>query len=252
MTVEVELVVGFVLAVVRASAWVAVVPPFHTRLIPVPVKVGLAVALALPVAPRLAEDPPTEAGPLLVAVLVQVTAGLALGFLTQLLFTAVQAAGELLDLFVGYTIASTYDPFTGATQAVLGRFFYLLAATLLFAVDGHLLLVRGFLDSYAAVPADADALAVSAEVVLGAVTTFFLAAVQLAAPLLGALFLAEVALGLLARAAPMMNVFVLGFPAKILLALGLVGLVLPHLPDVVVDLVTASVRSGAAVARLLA
>ena len=248
-----DLVLGFVLAVLRSSAWVIVCPPFNTRMIPAPVKIGLAVALALPAAPRIAAtSPPTDIASLITAAAMQIAAGLTLGFITLLLFAALQAAGELLDLFAGFTIASTYDPFSNANQAVLGRFYYLLAITLLFALDGHLMLVRGFLSSFTALPADGVSISDLSMVLVRNLSMFFMAAIELAAPLLGALFLTEVALGLLSRAAPQMNVFVLGFAIKILLTLGLVGLALPRLPGAVNAIVEASLRTGAAVARIFA
>jgi flagellar biosynthetic protein FliR len=244
----VDLVLGFVLAVVRTAAWIAVAPPFNTRMIPAPAKVGFAVALAVPVAPQIAATaPPPEVGPLVMATLMQVAVGLALGFVVQMIFAAVQAAGELVDLFAGFTIAATYDPFTNANQAVFGRFYQLLAIALLFALDGHLLLVRGLLDSFAVVPSGVPDLGATVGELVDALGLFFLSALQIAAPLLGALFLTEVALGLLSKAAPQMNVFTLGFPIKILLTIGLVGLALPLLPNAVDGLVRAAVRSGTVV-----
>ncbi len=241
----VDLVLGFVLAVVRASAWLVVAPPFNTRMIPVQAKIGFAVALAIPVGPRIAAQAPTpEVLPLIEATLLQIAAGLALGFLTQMIFAAVQAAGELVDLFAGYTIASTYDPFTGASQAVFGRFYYLVAMTLLFVLDGHLLLVRGFLDSFAAMPTGVPDLGSVSALLIDSLGMFFLAALEIAAPVLAVLFLTEVALGLLSKAAPQMNVFVLGFPVKILLCLGMVALTLPLLPNVLERLVRTAVRGG--------
>lgn len=247
LSLSTDLVLGFVLAVVRASAWLVVSPPFNTRMVPVQAKMALAVALAIPVTPQVAATaPPPELVPLVIATLLQVGAGLVLGFLTQLVFAAVQAAGELVDLFAGFTIAATYDPFTNANQAVFGRFYQLLAVAILFAIDGHLMLVRGFLDSFAATPSGAPDFGSLSALLVDSLGMFFLAALEIAAPVLGALFLTEVALGLLSKAAPQMNVFTLGFPIKILLSLVLVGLTLPHLPSVVGNLVRAAVRSGTA------
>ena len=244
-SVPVDLVLGFVLAVVRSAAWLAVAPPFNTRMIPAPAKVAFAVALAIPVAPRIAATaPPPEVGPLIMATLLQVAAGLALGFVVQLLFAAVQAAGELIDLFAGFTIAATYDPFTNANQAVFGRLYQLLAIAMLFAVDGHLMLVNGLLSSFDAVPSGMPDLGATSGDLLDALGLFFLSALEIAAPVIGALFLTEVALGLLSKAAPQMNVFTLGFPIKILLTFGLVGLALPLLPSAVDGLVEAGVRAG--------
>ena len=244
----VDMVLGFVLAVVRAAAWLAVAPPFNTRMVPSQAKVAFAVALAIPVTPAVAAQAPApEVGPLIVATLLQIGAGLALGFLTQLVFAAVQAAGELIDLFAGYTIAATYDPFTNANQAVFGRFYQLLAMALLFGSGGHVILVKGFLNSYAAMPTGTPDFGSISDLLIDQLGMFFLAAIQIAAPVLGALFLAEVALGMLSKATPQMNVFVLGFPFKILLTLAVVGLTLPMMPNIIEQLVRTAVLGGNAV-----
>lgn len=253
MTVQAPaaLIVAYVLGVVRASAWLVLLPPFNTRAIPTVVKVGLAAALALPAAPRLAASPPSMDIPsLIVAVLLQVAMGLALGFITMMALSAVQAAGSLIDLFAGFTIAQAFDPISGNQTALFGRFYQLLAATLLFAINGHILLFRGFMTSFDAVGLQAPELGDLSELAVDGLGVFMVAAVEIAAPLLGALFLTEVAMGLLARAAPQMNVFILGFPIKILLTLGLAGLVLPILPEAVGALVERSVRSGNAIVEL--
>lgn len=255
MTLEAPaaLIVAYVLGIVRASAWLVLVPPFGTRAIPTVVKVGLAAALALPAAPRLAADPPSLAIPSLIgAVVLQVAVGLTLGFITMLAFAAVQAAGSLIDMLAGFTVAQAFDPMSGNQTALFGRFYQLLAATLLFAINGHILLFRGFMSSFDAVGLQVPPLGRIAEVTVDGLDVFMIAAVEIAAPLLAALFLTEVALGLLARAAPHMNVFVIGFPLKILLTIGLVGLVLPVLPGALESLLTRSVRSGTAIVELFA
>ena len=87
------------LGTVRASAWLIVCPPFNSRLLPAPVKALLALALALPMAPKLAGAvPKAELGALTVSAIEQVVVGAALGFVTAIFFAAVQAAGDLLDV----------------------------------------------------------------------------------------------------------------------------------------------------------
>jgi flagellar biosynthesis protein FliR len=245
---DTDLLVGFLLALIRASAWLLLVPPFGTRAIPMPVKVGFAAALALPVANDVALTAPApEIAPLIGAAAVQVAVGASLGFIVYLFFAAVQAAGELVDLFGGFTVAPAYDPLSNAQSSTFGRFYQLLATTLLFAINGHLLLVRGFLTSYDAVGATPTLEDLSGQLVAN-VGSFFLAALEIAAPLLAALFLAEVALGLLSKAAPQMNVFMVGFPAKIVLVLALAGLALPLLPGAVSSLVDNAIRAGSELA----
>jgi flagellar biosynthetic protein FliR len=241
-----NLLVGFLLALVRASAWLVIAPPFNTRAIPSVVKVGLAGALALPMASRLATSAPSlDPAPFAGAVFIQLLAGLALGFLTFLLFSAVQAAGELLDVFGGFTVAAAYDPLSDATSAVMGRVYQLLAVTLVFAVDGQRWLVAGFLRSYDVLPGthglDLSRLAHALTTGIG---VFFVAAVEIAAPLIGALFLADVGLALLSRASPYLNVMQLGFPVKIMLTLALVGLSLVALPQAVHNLIDDALRAA--------
>jgi flagellar biosynthetic protein FliR len=250
MTVDVAtpLLVGFLLATVRGAAWLVVSPPFNSRVIPGPVKAALAVALAVPVAPKLAASAPEPTlTTLLGGVVVQVLAGVALGFVTYLLFAAVQAAGDLMDLFGGFSLAYGFDPLSMQQNSVFGRLHSLLALMLLFALDGHLLVIHGFLTSYDALPLDATmSLGDLARLVTTGIGQFFVAALQIAAPLIGVLFLVDVALGLLTRVSPALNAFALGFPAKIFATLLLVAAALPVLPQAVEWVVSLALRAGRA------
>jgi flagellar biosynthetic protein FliR len=249
LTLPPGVIVAFLLALVRASAWVAIAPPFSNKMIPSKVKVILAAAIALSVASKLSPQVPVtglDTPSLIGAVALQVIVGLGLGFMTYLLFSAIQAAGGLIDLFGGFTIASAYDPFSNAQSSMFGRIYQLVSITLLFAIDGHILLVRGFLTSFDAVGTNGLAMNKVSDGMLHALTTFFVSAIEIAAPLLGALFLAEVVLGLLSRAVPQMNVFALGFPFKILLTILLAGLALPLLPDAVSNVLHDGIRAGGA------
>jgi flagellar biosynthetic protein FliR len=239
------LVTGYLLAFLRAAAWVFVCPPFGTRSVPTTVKVGLAGALALVVGPHLAQQAvPLEVAPLLAASALQIAAGLALGFLGVLLFATFSFAGGLIDLVSGYSVAQLFDPGNNAPVSIFGQFYGVLATTLLFAIDGHLLLVRGFLTSFSAAPLTHLSTDILARLLTGDIALFFVSALEIAAPLLAALFLAEAALGLLSRAAPQMNIFQLGLPVKILVTLTLAGLALPLLPDAVSGMTNHVVRQS--------
>jgi flagellar biosynthetic protein FliR len=236
---------GYLLALVRAAAWVFVCPPFGNKSVPTTVKIGLAAALALVVGPRLADQGvPLEVGPLVVAAALQVAAGLALGFLGVLLFATFSFAGGLIDLVSGYSVAQLFDPGNNAPVSIFGQFYGVLATTLLFSIDGHLLLVRGFLTSFTAAPLTHLSTGALTKLLTGDIALFFVSALEIAAPLLAALFLAEAALGLLSRAAPQMNIFQLGLPVKILVTLTLAGLALPLLPDAVSGMANHVVRQS--------
>jgi flagellar biosynthetic protein FliR len=204
----------------------------------------ISMGLALLVTPRLAETAPQmEILPMLSAIVQQVAIGAALGFLTALVFSAIQAAGDLIDLFGGFTLASAFDPFMQTQNSVFGKLYGMLATTLLFSSGGHLLVMRGFLVTYDAVPLNQSlSLSQLDKLFTEGVAQLFVAALQIAGPLIAVLFLADVGLGLLTKVAPQLNAFSLGFPLKILLTLLLAGSALPLLPAAVDGLTEHAVR----------
>ena len=240
--------VAIMLGAARAGAWLMLCPPFNSRLIPAQVKVLLSIGLALPMAPYLTTSVPSiQTSALIGSTILQVFVGAALGFITYLFFAAVQAAGDLLDVFGGFTLAAAYDPLSQNQSSVFGRFYNLVAATLLFASEGHQLILRGFMQSYRTLPLDATfSLETLSKLLTTGIGEMVVAAVQIAGPLIAVLFLTDVAFGLLNRVSPALNAFQLGFPAKIFLLLTLSGTaiaILPRALDSLIDkAVTAVVR----------
>jgi flagellar biosynthetic protein FliR len=224
--------IALLLAAVRAAAWLVITPPFNTRSVPGPVKALLSVAIALPIAPGLtAQVPRLAGGELVLAAAEQVVVGAALGFITSLFFAAIQAAGSIIDLFGGFSLAFAFDPFAMTGTSVFGRFYNIVATALLFATDAHAMILRGFTQSYRSLPLTGTlSLDTLSALLTGGLGQMFLAALQIAGPLVAVLFCTDVALGLLTRVAPALNVFALGFPIKILLTLGVAGAALTLLP----------------------
>jgi flagellar biosynthesis protein FliR len=234
--------VAFALALVRATAWLFISPPFNTRIVPTAIKVGLAAALALAAAPHVDGDAVAlGTAPFVGALLTQAVVGIALGMITLLLVNAIQTAGSLVDLFAGYSLAAVYDPLADHSAAVFGRFYQLIAATLLFATNGHLILVNGFFRSFDAIPVNGLAAGSMAGILTDNLGVFMIAAIEVAGPVIACLFLSEMTLGLLARAAPSLNVFSLAFPLRIVVALLVVGLALPLITPALTNLLHASV-----------
>jgi flagellar biosynthetic protein FliR len=231
LDIDPALLVGFFFALVRAGAWIAVAPPFNSNAVPVRVKIGISAALAMVMAPSFEPTgDPLDTVPFMGALLYQALVGLALGFAVYLLFAAVQAAGQMIDMAGAFSSATLWDPFSNASSTPMGRIFQIVAITILFAVDGHLVVVNGLVTSFHAAPLGGLQLDGLAEFLVDNVTTFFVAAVQIAFPMLAALFLAEVALGLMSRAAPQINILVIGFNVKVLVLIFLGGLTLSVLP----------------------
>lgn len=235
------------LSSLRIVAWLTVAPPFSYRAIPVIVKVGLSVGLALAVTPLQAGATlPTNGLQLGLAALSEVLVGLSMGFVTSLIFSAVAAAGGLVDVFGGFALAQAYDPISMRMNTVFGQFHQLLAFMLLFATGGHLVVVGGLLTSFETLPLGASPnLDGAADVLITAFKMFWVTAVQIAAPLIAVLFVADIGLALLTKIAPQLNALSVMFPAKIGLTLMLFGLSLPVLSSAVSRLVEFSVQATA-------
>jgi flagellar biosynthetic protein FliR len=233
-----QIAAAFVLAVARTAAFVLITPPFNTRGVPSQARVALAIALALPLTPGLAASAPAlTSAELVVRLLVQLATGLALGFLVLVAVSAVQAAGDLIDLVGGFNSSIALDPLLLTQTSVFGRLHQFMAVTVLFATDGHLMIVHGLSRSLQAMPDPRiswDALGQALVADVGGLVT---SALQIAAPIVAAMLVADVSLGLLTRAAPALNAFALAFPLKILFSLLLVGFVIVRLPTSLHDLV---------------
>lgn len=245
LTVAGEPLLAFLLASIRIVAWLAVVPPFASRGIPAPAKVLLSLGLAFAVAPAMAESQiPVDTFGMILTALTQVLIGLALGFLTSLLFAAVAAAGSMVDVFGGFALAQGFDPLSMNSSTIFGKFHQLLATALLFASGGHLLVIGGLLTTFRVMPIgtspDLDG---APELLTKVFEVFFVTAVQIALPLIAVLFIADLGLALMTKVAPALNAMNVMFPAKIGLTLLLVGLSFPVLPGVMDHLVDLSLEA---------
>lgn len=238
-------VIGFLFALVRTTAFMALAPPFNNRSIPRRIKLGVAMGISLALAHKLPADNVSLDGSYILAnVATQLITGLALGMITNVLFAAVGMAGQFIDLFGGFTLAMSMDPMLNAQTSIFGRFYSLIATVMLFAINGHLMVVKGFLTSFEAIPITGISIETFIDMMLKNVSMLMIAAVEIAGPLLAAYFLTEVALGLLGKAAPQMNILQFGFPLKIFLTLLLVGAALPLIPGAMHNLTNDVLQSG--------
>lgn len=246
MVIDVNAVwlVGLLLALVRSLAWLSFTPPFNARSsIPTIVTVATALGLAVIAAPTVAGShvPLTTPG-LLGAVAVQAFTGVVLGVIVQVLITAFPVAGALGDLLGGIVLPAAIDPLSENQTPLLGQFYEQVAVMLLFATGGELFIVDGFLRSFSAVGVTLSSAGGIAQVLTTDVATMFMAALEIACPILIVLFGAQVVLALLAKVAPQMNVWMLGFPLQVILAISLVAICIATLPDYVDNIVQRAVH----------
>ena len=223
------------LAGVRMIAFLVVAPPFSFNAFPLRIKGMLALGLALAVAPRVVPGYASpDTGGFIVALLLEIVTGGVLGFLVLVVFSAIQSAGNLIDLFGGFTLAQGFDPQLQINGAQFTRLFQMTALALMFASGGYQLVIGGLANTFDAIPIGGGLdLAVPVEAITMATGQMLMSALQIAGPMIVVLFLADAGLGLLTRVAPALNAFALGFPIKILLTLLLVPLLFVALPEIV-------------------
>lgn len=220
------------LALARCSGWVAIVPIFGPVRPTTVGRIALAIVMSIFVAGVAEGSAPAEAGPFVLMASGQVLYGLLLGWLTAMVVAAFEAAGGLVDMLGGFSISAVLDPATGSNNAVIARFFQLVFLAAVLISNAHLVIIGGFLRSFESTSLTELPLLGEddLESVTRAVADILLSALEVGAPLVGALLLAEVAMAVAARFTPQANIFMLGLPLKALMVFTLLGTILVNLP----------------------
>lgn len=208
----------FLLILVRVVAFFVTLPLFSYRTIPNQFKIGIAFFLSLTMFYTLDFSGVQIEEVYIFLILKEAIVGLSIGLIAYIIISAIQIAGGFIDFQMGFAIANVVDPQTGAQSPLTGQYFYMITLLFLLSVDGHHLLIDGIFYSYEFIPIDKfipfhDGMI--AEFIVHTFNKMFLIAFQMAIPIVGCLFLVDVALGIIARAVPQLNVFVVGLPLKI-------------------------------------
>ena len=217
---------------VRIGACFMVAPAFNAVFIPARLRLVLAGAVALLVAPLVTAPvgiTPFSA-PGIVVTVQQVIIGAALGFALQVLFDAVAMGGQLLANSMGLSFAFNVDPMRGTGTPALGQLYALLVMLTFLALDGHLALIEVLVDGFRTLPIGATGLSNSGLWTLVAWgTQIFAGALAVALPGITALLIVNLAFGVMSRAAPSLNLFAVGFPISLVFGLVIVLVGLPGL-----------------------
>ena len=196
-----------------------VAPIFGHKNIPKTAKIGFAGILSLillPVIPAPDVGISMGLGSIFVIAAKEITFGLLLGFVAMMLFIGIQTAGHIMGFQMGFLVAQVVDPSSGQQISLLGQFQYMLALLMFLAIDGHHLLINAVAGSYVAVPiGEMNFNGASTELLVRICVDIFAIAIKIGAPMIVTLFLTSVALGIIARTVPQMNVFIVGMPLKI-------------------------------------
>lgn len=215
----------------RILALLASTPLLGSSSIPTQTKLGLAVLLAILIAPLLPPlpqiDPGSGAG--LIVLMQQIIIGLAMGFSMRIVFTAVEMAGEITGLQMGLGFATFFDPQQSGQVQLVGRFYGLLATLMFLAIDGHLQIIAILVHSFTTLPIGAEGMSpTSFTALVNWGIKIFMLGLHLALPVLTALLITNLALGILTRAAPQLNIFAVGFPLTLGIGLLVMSWALPY------------------------
>jgi flagellar biosynthetic protein FliR len=239
----------------RLLALIGVAPLFGESAAPATVKIGLAAVLAVAIAPSLPALPTVAPGSLagLWILAQQIFIGISVGFCMRVCFAAVQTAGDFVGLQMGLSLATIFDPTTQANTEVLARLFNILAMLVFLSVNGHLLMLGMLVKTFTILPIGTPTLNPDGWMMVAELgSKVFSAGLLLALPLIAALLIIHLAMGMLNRAAPQLSVFAVGFPITLLTGVVLLAVTLPQSTGFLAQFFQESVGAMERLAGLLA
>ncbi len=226
----------FLLIFVRISTVIALIPIFGSQQVPPQIKVAISLILSVIIFPAVMSFKPQfpqafSIGLFFLLVCKEAMVGLIIGFITSFLFAAVQLAGQLIDTEIGFGFVEVADPFTQESITVLGQFQIVIFTILFLLFNGHYFLLLAIQKSFELLPLFSAHLPDGKESfhVTALVGNIFVIALRFAAPIYVTLILTEMALGVVARTVPQINIFFVGMPLKIGIGLWVMIIVLPML-----------------------
>jgi flagellar biosynthesis protein FliR len=221
---------GFILVLARVGPLFVLAPLFSSKMIPPHVRGIVAVGISLGLAPIAlhGQHVPSDSLALAGLIVEGMLVGFGFAFSVAVLFAAVESAGALADIASGFSYGALINPLSGNQAGVLSQFYSLVGTAIFLIIGGDAWLLRGLARTFQLVPLTSapqiDSLVGGAERVFA---TVFTSALEIAAPVVIALLITDVAFGVVSRVVPQLNVFAVGFPAKVGVALMIVGASLP-------------------------
>jgi flagellar biosynthetic protein FliR len=216
----------------RVLGLVAAAPVFGNTGVPMLVKLSLGVLLSAIVAPTIptipAVDPTSWAGILILSQ--EMLIGAAMGFSMRLVFAAIEFAGEVASSTMGFGFATFFDPTSAGRNSAISQFLALVATMAFLAMNAHLALVQALVESFFTLPISATPMSLAAPLEMvrwgGRI---FSAGLQIGMPIIAAMLITNIALAILTRAAPQLNLFGIGFPITLGAGFLVISLTLPYL-----------------------
>lgn len=260
LTVSSELiqswVLGLLLPLTRIMAMIALMPVLGHRSIPNRTKIGLGVFITLIVMPTLPVITPIDifswGG--LVIIAQQIIIGLSIGFIMQMVFAAVDLAGQLIGATMGLGFATFFDPQSRGQTVVLNQFLVVLASLIFISMNGHLILISSVVESFNTMPISQISAHGQANTQAFAIAKWaehiFSAGLLMALPAITALLITNMALGILTRAAPQLNLFGIGLPVTLAMGIMILSLTLPNMMQPMMRLIQSGMSASTSLLNL--
>jgi len=217
----------FLLVLTRTAGIFTLTPTFGSNHIPPYVRMAMALGLGIIFLPLVGSGVqlPDDVPNMVFMIAREAMIGLAIGFICMMVFVTIETAGHFIDAQSGFSFAASVDPATGNSVSVASKFHNMLAILIFFATNCHHVLLMGLAESFRMAPVgQVDMNPAVANGMVSLFSSLFIVSIRISAPIFAALFLADIALAMISRVIPQMNVFVVGLPLK--LGLALVGLLI--------------------------
>lgn len=249
---EVEILI---LVFARISMVIAVIPIFGSTNVPIMVKAGLSAFLSVIVYSFSEPSGIPEVlsiANLLSLILREGLIGLLFGFITGMLFYAIQFAGHFISFQMGFAMVQIIDPQSQERVPIIGQFYFIMAILLFLLINGHHLILNALVESFRIVPIGTGILSGELTALLIKLTgNVFVLALKISSPILVTLFLTDVMMGIIARTVPQMNIFFVSLPLKIGMGMILVVSTLSLFPLLIEKLVREVGQNLSIVLRML-
>lgn len=223
----------FLLIMMRMSSMFVIAPFFASGIIPFRTKALLAFFVTLVIFPVVAAKGyriPPDMGSYYILVIQEVAIGLIIGFMVTVIFAAFQLSGQFFAVQIGFGINEVLDPIGQVSVPLIGQFKNLIGILVFLAINGHHMMIHAIYRSYELAPIINMSKKMSGSLLQSMLHSFsgmFVVAMKIALPVVATIFLISVSMGVLAKAAPQMNIMMLGFPFKIAVAFGILFLITP-------------------------
>lgn len=221
----------YILLMMRVGGIMLSAPIFSHRSIPRRFAISMSMGLAVILLPLMSTTPLPEAASiidLVILCLKEILVGLFIGFVFSILFIGARLAGSIVGYQIGFSMVNVMDPNSPNPVSILGELWFLLGTLIFLIINGHHMIISGLVDSFRLIPLG---LATPSGDLVDWVIKYsafaFVLAIKFASPVMITIFLLEIAMGVLARTMPQMNIFIVGFPLKIFVGLLVIAISLP-------------------------